>query len=222
MRHRGKIAGSLLLSAGLLAAVVSAPALASTHHSAMHPKGTKIATRATKKYGRVVANTKGRVMYRFLGDKTSVSHCNGACASIWPHVTSKGKPVAGTGISAKHLRRNAKGQVTYYGHPLYYFADGKSPGNTSGEGLNTFYVVGVHGAAIKTAKKKPAKAAGPTGPAVVTTGMAGGTEVITSKTRPHALRVGRLHRAGRHVLVRRHLLVEVDTASDQGNADRFG
>jgi predicted lipoprotein with Yx(FWY)xxD motif len=180
VRHRGKLAGSLLLSAGLLAAAVAAPALASSPHTGMAPKGTKIATTVTKKYGRIVANTRGRVMYVHTTDKGSVSTCRGACLSFWPRVTSKVKPVAGKDIRAKHLARNAKGQVTYYGHPLYYFVSGKARGNASGEGEAHFYVVSITGKAIK-APKKPTKAAGPTGPAEVTTGMVGATEVLTSK-----------------------------------------
>jgi predicted lipoprotein with Yx(FWY)xxD motif len=157
-------------------AAVSAPALATTHHH----KGTKIATRHIAKYGRVLANSKGRVMYLFANDGHKVSHCNGACASIWPRVTSETKPRAGAGISAKHLSRTAKhDQVTYYGHPLYYFTGDAKPGQARGENTNSFFVVSTHGKAIKP--KKHTTPAGPTGPAEVTTDMAGGVEVITSK-----------------------------------------
>jgi predicted lipoprotein with Yx(FWY)xxD motif len=181
VRHRGTLAASLLLSAGVVAAAISAPALATTHHSAMHPQGTKIGSRATTKYGRVVANAKGRVMYMHTTDKGTVSKCSGPCAAAWPKVTSKGKPVAGKDISAKHLKRNSKGQVTYYGHPLYYFVSDKRPGKISGEGLVHFFVVSTKGAAIKKPIKKTKPTAGPSGPAEVTTGMVGKTEVITSK-----------------------------------------
>jgi predicted lipoprotein with Yx(FWY)xxD motif len=152
---------------------VAAPALAATHH-----KGIKIATRHTK-LGRVLTNSKGRVMYLFLKDGRKVSHCKRACAAAWPKVTSPARPRAGAGISAKHLSRTSKHQVTYYGHPLYYFASSTKPGNTSGEGLNHFFVVSVHGKPIKP--KQPGKPTGPTGPAEVTTGPAGAssTEVLT-------------------------------------------
>lgn len=178
VKSRGTLALSLFLSGGLLAAAVSAPALASSPHSGMHPEGTKITTVVTAKYGRVLANSKGRVMYMFLTDKSSTSHCNGACARIWPHVKSKVKPDAGKHVSGKHLRRNSKGQVTYFGHPLYYFADGRG---TSGEGLNRFFLVSIHGTPVKPKKKTTPKPAGPSGPAEVTTDTAGGIEVITSK-----------------------------------------
>jgi predicted lipoprotein with Yx(FWY)xxD motif len=175
VRHRSTLVASVLLSVGLLAAAVSAPAMAATHH-----KGTKIASRHTK-LGRVLTNSKGRVLYIFLKDGKKKSHCNGACASVWPKVMSSAKPRAGTDVLAKHLSRTAKHQVTYYGHPLYYFASSKKPGNTSGEGLNHFFVVSTHGKPIKP-KKKPAPT-GPKGPAEVATGVVGSssTEVLTSK-----------------------------------------
>jgi hypothetical protein len=35
-------------------------------------------------------------------------------------------------------RSDGKKQVTYKGHPLYYYAADSSPGQTSGQGLNQF------------------------------------------------------------------------------------
>jgi predicted lipoprotein with Yx(FWY)xxD motif len=148
--------------------------MAATHH-----KGTVIASRHTK-LGRVLTNSKGRVMYLFTKDGRKKSHCSGVCASVWPKVMSPVKPRAGTDVLAKHLSRTAKHQATYYGHPLYYFASGKKPRNTSGEGLNHFFVVSVHGKPIKPKRAAPA---GPKGPAVVSTGMVGPSSVtvLTSK-----------------------------------------
>jgi predicted lipoprotein with Yx(FWY)xxD motif len=174
VRHHGQRAGTVLLSAGLLAAAVAAPALASGHH-----KGTKITTTHVK-LGRVLASSKGRVMYLFAKDGNKVSHCHGACATAWPKVTSEAKPVAGAGISAKHLSRTSKhDQVTYYGHPLYYFSGDTKPGKDTGENLNSFFVVSTHGKPIKPPKKT--KPTGPSGPAEVTTGTVDtSTEVITN------------------------------------------
>jgi predicted lipoprotein with Yx(FWY)xxD motif len=121
-------------------------------------------------------------MYVHTTDKGTVSKCSGVCASAWPKVMSKGKPDPGKDIKGKHLKRNAKGQVTYYGHPLYYFASDTAPGKITGEGLVHFFVVSTSGKVIKKPIKKTKPTTGPTGPAEVTTGMVGKVEVLTTKT----------------------------------------
>jgi predicted lipoprotein with Yx(FWY)xxD motif len=184
VRHRGQLAGTILVSAGLLIAGVAAPALATSHSkpAVSHAKkGTKIATVKTKKYGKVLSNTKGRVIYLSKNDTSTVSRCTGECATAWPRVMSTKKPIAGAGLKAAHLSRNAKHQVTYYGHPLYYFFEDKKSGKVSGEAENSFFLVNVHGKAVKPPKKKkPTGPTGPTGPAAVTTGMVNAHTVLIS------------------------------------------
>ena len=51
-------------------------------------------------------------------------------------------------FKAKHLGRNSHDQVTYYGHPLYYFVSDEKPGHETGEGLNDFHVLSPAGHAI--------------------------------------------------------------------------
>jgi predicted lipoprotein with Yx(FWY)xxD motif len=55
------------------------------------------------------------------------------------------------------MRSDGKDQVTYNGHPLYFFAEDNSSGDTKGQHVDAFgaewYVVAPSGAAIeKTAK----------------------------------------------------------------------
>lgn len=82
-------------------------------------------------YGRVVADRRGEAFYLFDKEKGRRSQCYGACAQAWPPVLTKGKPRAGKGVKARLLgttrRKNGKLQVTYKGHPLYYYVD-DSPG----------------------------------------------------------------------------------------------
>ena len=69
---------------------------------------------------------------------------------MWPPLIAGGKPSAGKGVSASKLGEiRASHQVTYAGHPLYYFASDTAAGQTTGEGINNFYVVGASGKAIK-------------------------------------------------------------------------
>jgi predicted lipoprotein with Yx(FWY)xxD motif len=165
---------------------MTAPALATSHHKAKAKKGTEIssvaATAGKAKLGRVLANSKGQVMYLFTQDKSTVSRCTGECAAAWPKVTSKTKPRADKGVLAKHLGRNKKHQVTYYGHPLYYFASDSKSGKATGEGLNDFFVVSLKGKLVKPPKKVTTKPLPkPTG--VVGTGSAGGQTVLVDSNK---------------------------------------
>jgi predicted lipoprotein with Yx(FWY)xxD motif len=82
-------------------------------------------------YGRVIADHKGEAFYLFDKEDTKRPECYGACASVWPPVLTKGKPKAGNrveqGLLGTTKRSNGKLQVTYAGHPLYYYVD-DSPG----------------------------------------------------------------------------------------------
>jgi predicted lipoprotein with Yx(FWY)xxD motif len=179
VNHRATRAGTILLSAGLVAAALAAPAAAAVRHPVKaKAKGTVISTTTTK-LGKVLATSKRRVMYLYAKDGHNVSHCSGGCLSVWPRVTTAAKPTAAKGVLKKHLGVIKHKQVTYYGHPLYYF-NGDKAGTAKGEDVGSFFAVSTHGTAVKP-KKKPTTPAGPTGPAVVSTGKAGGVEVITSK-----------------------------------------
>jgi predicted lipoprotein with Yx(FWY)xxD motif len=143
--------------------------------------------------GRALSNSKGRVMYLFSKDTHNKSHCHGACAQAWPRVTSSVKPRAGSKLHASHLARTSTHQVTYYGHPLYYFVGDPGKGHT-GEGAEGFYLVSISGKAIH--KKKPAGGGGTPKPYVppaattaaeVSTGTAGSdgtviTDGVTGRT----------------------------------------
>ncbi len=63
-----------------------------------------------------------------MADGHDKSHCtSGACAKYWPAVLTKSKPTAGSGVKASDLgtiaHSGGERQVTYNGHPLYYFAE---------------------------------------------------------------------------------------------------
>ena len=46
--------------------------------------------------------------------------------------------VSAAGYSGRRSRKDGKLEVTYGGHPLYYFVGDAQPGQTNGEGLNEF------------------------------------------------------------------------------------
>jgi predicted lipoprotein with Yx(FWY)xxD motif len=97
----------------------------------------------------------GKALYLWVADKNGTSSCSGACASAWPPLTTKAAPAAGTGVTGAQLgtitRSDGTKQVTYKGHPLYFFA-GDGAGTTNGQGSNQFgalwWLVAPSGAAI--------------------------------------------------------------------------
>ncbi len=124
-------------SFGLLAivAAVAAPAATSSTGGAT----LKI---AKSKLGSILVDSRGITLYDFPPDKAGKSTCYGACAALWPPLLTKGKPHAGPGVKAALLgttkRKDGKIEVTYGGHPLYYFVSDRKPGQTTGQGLNQF------------------------------------------------------------------------------------
>jgi predicted lipoprotein with Yx(FWY)xxD motif len=92
--------------------------------------------------GNVLVDSHGRTLYLFDKDRARRSACFGACAGVWPPLTTSGRPRAGRGAVASELGSTRRGrralQVTYDGHPLYQYAGDSRAGQTNGEGLNQF------------------------------------------------------------------------------------
>jgi predicted lipoprotein with Yx(FWY)xxD motif len=110
------------------------------------------------KLGQTLVDGQGRTLYLFEADKAGKSNCTGACTSAWPPYLSNGIPQAGTGVTGALLgtsiRDGGATQVTYRGHPLYYYAGDNQPGDAAGQGLNQFgakwYVLASSGNKIDT------------------------------------------------------------------------
>ncbi len=108
----------------------------------------------------ILVGAGGRTLYLFEKDTKGKFSCSGSCTSVWPPLLTSGKPHAGSGINASLLgtiaRPGGKTQVTYAGHPLYYYAADSSAGQANGEGLLQFgakwYVVSPHGIALTSSK----------------------------------------------------------------------
>jgi predicted lipoprotein with Yx(FWY)xxD motif len=106
--------------------------------------------------GKILADGQGRALYLFTADKSSTSTCTGACAAAWPPVTASAMPMAGGGVSQSMLgttkRADGTEQLTYNGHPLYYFSADTGSGMAKGQGLKAFgsdwYVVNAKGSKI--------------------------------------------------------------------------
>ena len=81
---------------------------------------------ATSRYGSILFDGTGQAIYLFDVETSSTPSCYDACASAWPPVLTDAEPVAGAGVQAGLLgttrRTDGSVQVTYRGHPLYFYA----------------------------------------------------------------------------------------------------
>ncbi len=88
--------------------------------------GTELVA-ADSQYGSILFDSEQRAIYLFDKESSESSQCYGACAEAWPPVLTEGEPRAGAGLDPKLLgttdRNDGSTQVTYGGHPLYYYVD---------------------------------------------------------------------------------------------------
>jgi predicted lipoprotein with Yx(FWY)xxD motif len=107
--------------------------------------------------GQILVDSNGRSLYLFEADTGTTSTCTSAtCVAEWPPYIASGTPKVGSGLAANQLgtttRPDGHQQVTYSGHPLYYFAGDTRPGATAGQGLNDnggpWYVVRTDGTPV--------------------------------------------------------------------------
>jgi predicted lipoprotein with Yx(FWY)xxD motif len=133
----------------LTAAIGFAPAAAMA-------SGPSIAVHDSR-YGRIITDGGGRTLYLFTRERTARSRCYGACAKAWPPLIAHGPLVAGRGARRGLLgvtrRRDGSRQVTYRGHPLYYFVGERRAGQIFCQNVTefggTWLVVSPAGAAIR-------------------------------------------------------------------------
>ena len=117
----------------------SAPAAGSS--ASASTTGTVITTQAGPAGAFLTAGS-GRAVYLWAKDGMNMSACSGACAAAWPPVPATGKLTATGGAKASDLgtitRSDGTKQVTYDGHPLYYFVGDSAAGQTNGQGSDNF------------------------------------------------------------------------------------
>jgi predicted lipoprotein with Yx(FWY)xxD motif len=78
-------------------------------------------------FGPILVDGDDRTLYLFDKEAREASECYGACAEAWPPFLTEGEPQATNGLDAGLLgttkRDDGTTQVTYNGHPLYYYVD---------------------------------------------------------------------------------------------------
>jgi predicted lipoprotein with Yx(FWY)xxD motif len=119
--------------------------------------------------GTYLTDGTGRTLYLFASDSGGKSSCSAACTKFWPPLTATGAPTGSGGATSSMLatitRTDGSTQVTYDGHPLYYYAQDTKPGDIKGQG-NTglgakWWVVSPAGQPITTAAGASSSAPSP-------------------------------------------------------------
>ena len=94
--------------------------------SSAEARSGRVIKTAYSEFGPMLFDRSGQAIYLFAKEKTSKPECYGACAEAWPPVLTKGSPQARGDTRSELLgttpRRDGSKQVTYKGHPLYFYA----------------------------------------------------------------------------------------------------
>ena len=82
----------------------------------------------SSRFGPILFDGRGYVLYAFTRDPRGRSTCFGACAAAWPPYRARAPLRAGKGARTSLIGRTRSGQVTYAGRPLYYYVGDRRPG----------------------------------------------------------------------------------------------
>jgi len=149
----GAAPGTTPTSQPSTAPVVAAPSATASPRAT----GTAIAV-GNSRLGPILVDSSGRSLYVFVADSGTASTCNSAsCVQNWPPFLTTGAPQALNGVNPSLLGTTTRGdgatEVTYAGHPLYYFIADKKPGDITGQNIDAFggpwYVVSPSGMQVR-------------------------------------------------------------------------
>jgi len=136
-----RVAGLLFASALVAAAGVLVPPAAAEPSGP--PPAPAVVGLVAASFGSMLVDGNGVTLYVFSLDTPGTSNCSGDCAREWPPLRSfGGKPQPGPGVGASDVgsiqRPDGSGQVTFDGHPLYYYSGDASPGDSNGHGVSAY------------------------------------------------------------------------------------
>ncbi len=106
-----------------------------------------LGTDSNDKLGSYLIGYNGMTVYTFSKDQGAVSSCYDACAKNWPPY------LVGPEDNIKQLKSGVNGtvgttvrtdgslQLTYNGHPLYFYIKDTTSGDASGDGVNNVWAV---------------------------------------------------------------------------------
>jgi predicted lipoprotein with Yx(FWY)xxD motif len=142
MRHRRSTYLASALTLPLIAVAITGCGGGSDNAKASPSASAATVNVRSTSLGKILVDSQGRTLYLFEKDTGPKSTCFGACASAWPPFRTSGEPKAGSGTTASLIgtatRSDGNDEVTYNGHPLYYYAGDSKAGDTNGQDLNQF------------------------------------------------------------------------------------
>jgi len=102
--------------------------------------------------GRILVDGDGFTLYLFTSDPPDTATCTGGCAVAWPAMPADDDIDVGDGLDDDQftiVNGPTGPQLSFNGHPLYYFSGDLVPGNTNGQGVGgVWFVLDADGNAI--------------------------------------------------------------------------
>jgi predicted lipoprotein with Yx(FWY)xxD motif len=99
-----------------------------------------VITTGDSEFGAMLFNDERQAIYIWELEESKEAECYGGCAEAWPPVLTDGAPRAAGSVRDELLgtteRTDGSTQVTYNGHPLYYYAH-EGPGEVECHNIST-------------------------------------------------------------------------------------
>jgi predicted lipoprotein with Yx(FWY)xxD motif len=134
--------GSNASSATSAASSTAAPAQSTASPATENNAAVAVTAKPSKVGSILAAGPKRLTVYVFEADKEGASSCGQSCAAVWPPVRAGGTIVARGGLDVTKLSRITRAdgtrQVTYNGHPLYFYARDGDKSDAYGQGIKSF------------------------------------------------------------------------------------
>ena len=137
MNARLSLSALVFIVAAVIAVIVTTSGGSTSKAQPLAAANASISVKQTA-LGRMLTDANGRTLYLFAPDKRDMSTLSAAGRSVWPPFTSTGRPAAMGGVQTGQIGAvsgaSGSAQVTYDGHPLYYFVGDRKPGETDRPG----------------------------------------------------------------------------------------
>jgi predicted lipoprotein with Yx(FWY)xxD motif len=88
--------------------------------------------------GQILVDGDGNTLYLFANDPPDTVTCTGGCASTWPPMPAPDDLQVGDGLDDSmfsSVAGEAGPQLSFNGHPLYYYGGDSAAGDTNGQGV---------------------------------------------------------------------------------------